>query len=48
MTNQPYLQLDITVAAIFGQRCTVRVVQLFWWEAWFEAMVWLCKVANLD
>ena len=46
--NQPNLQLDITIAAVFGQRYAVRVVQLFLWETWCEAAVWLCKVARID
>ena len=48
MTNQPNLQLDITAATIFGQRYAIWVAQLFLWEAWCEAIVKLCEVANLD
>ena len=39
-TNQPDLQKDITIATVFGQRYAVRVVQLYLWEAWYEAMVY--------
>ena len=48
MTNQPNRQLDITIAAIFRQRYAIRVAKLVLWNAQCEAMVWLCKVANLD
>ena len=48
MTNQPNLQLNITVATVFRQRYTIRVVQLYLWEAQHKAMAWLCKVANMD
>ena len=48
MTNQPDLQPDITVATVFGQRYTVRVVQLYLWEAQCKATVWLCEYGNID
>ena len=48
ITNQPNPQPDITVATVFWQRHTIRVVQLYLWEAWCQAAAWLCKVANMD
>ena len=32
-TNQSDLQLDIMVAAVFGQRYAIRVAQPYIWEA---------------
>ena len=48
MSNRPDPQPDVTVASLFGQRYTVRVVQLSLWEARRKAAVRLCEVANLD
>ena len=45
---QPKPLLDITIATVFGQSYTVRVLRLCLWEALCKAMAWLCKVANLD
>ena len=47
-TNQPDPWPDITVATVFGQRCTVRVAQSFLWEARCKAVARLCEVANMD
>ena len=38
MTNQPNPQLNITIATVFAQRYAIRVAQLYFWEAWCEAM----------
>ena len=46
-TNQPNPQPYITVAAVFRQRYTIRVVQLFLWEAQHKATVQLCEAANM-
>ena len=48
ITNQPDPQLDVTVATVFEHRYTIRVVQLYLWEAQCKAMAWFCKVANMD
>ena len=48
MTDQPDLQLDVTVASVFRQRYAIRVVQLCLWEAQCKAAAWFCKVANMD
>ena len=42
------LQLDITVAAVFGQRYAVRVAQSYVWEALCKAVMQLRKVTNMD
>ena len=46
--DQPDPQPDVTVASVFRQRYTVRVAQLYLWEAWHKAAVQLCEVAKMD
>ena len=48
MANQPDPQPDVTVASVLGHRYAIRVAQLCLWETLHEAMVWVCKVANMD
>ena len=43
-TNQP----EISVAAIFRQRYTIRVVQLYMWETRYKSVAQLHKVTNVD
>ena len=46
--HQPYCNLDITVAAVFGQNNAVRIAQSQLLDAQCEAIAWLCEIANVN